>query len=63
MIPALDMNELCVVVTPVTALANVGVTDVTTVAGAPVTSPMTLAKVDVTPVTHVAADAEITVRR
>ena len=56
MIPVLVKNEFCVVVTPVTALANVGFTSVTTVApGCPLTSFMTLAKVDVTPVTQVAA--------
>src|SRR5215831_20938754 len=48
-------------VTPVTALENVGVMPVTTVApGCPMTSLTALAKVDVTPVTQVAADAEDT---
>lgn len=52
-------NDPGVVCTPVTALVNVGVTAVTTVApGCPVTPLMTLAKVDVTPVTQVAADAD-----
>jgi hypothetical protein len=60
-IPALVKNEFCVVVTPVTALANVGVTDVTTVwPDVPLTPLMTLAKVGLTLVTHVAAEAEDT---
>src|SRR5262245_2586104 len=52
-------NDPGVVCTPVTALENVGVTAVTTVApGCPVTPLMTLAKVGFTPVTHVSAEAE-----
>jgi hypothetical protein len=47
------------VVTPFTAEAIVGVTDVTTVPpGVPLTPLMTLAKVGLTLVTHVAAEAE-----
>src|SRR5262249_22950176 len=46
-------NGRCVVCTPATALANVGFTDVTTVApGCPVTPLMTLVKVGFTPVRH-----------
>jgi hypothetical protein len=56
---ALVKNNVCVVCAPATALANVGVTAVTTVApGCPLTTYMTFAKVDVTPGTQVAADAE-----
>jgi hypothetical protein len=52
-------NDPGVVCTPVTALENVGVTaDTTVVPGAPLTPLTTLAKVAVTPVTHVAAEAE-----
>jgi hypothetical protein len=58
-IPALVKNEFCVVCTPVTALANVGVTPVTTVVPAWPVMPLTaLAKVGLTPVTHVSAEAE-----
>src|SRR5262245_35043241 len=57
--PALVKNEFCVVCTPVTALANVGVTPVTTVVpGWPVMLLTALAKVGLTPVTHVSAEAE-----
>jgi hypothetical protein len=46
-------------VTPVKAAAVVGVTDVTTVVpGVPLTPLTTLAKVELTPVTHVSAEAE-----
>jgi hypothetical protein len=59
LIPVLVKNEFCVVVTPVTALANVGFTSVTTVApGCPLTSLTALAKAGLTPVTHVSAEAE-----
>ena len=52
-------NDPGVVCTPVTALAKVGDTAVTTVVpGVPLTPLTTLAKVEVTPVTHVAAEAE-----
>jgi hypothetical protein len=52
-------NDPGVVCTPVTALENVGVTAVATVMpGAPVTPLTTLAKVELTPVTHVSAEAE-----
>jgi hypothetical protein len=52
-------NDPGVVCTPVTALAKPGVTAVTTVMpGAPLTPFTTWAKFDVTPVTHVAAEAE-----
>src|SRR5262245_19433361 len=54
-------NDPGVVCTFATALANVGVTLVTTfVPGCPVAPFMTLAKVGLTLVTHVAADAEDT---
>ena len=52
-------NDPGVACTPETALANVGVTDVTTVVpDCPLAPFMTLAKVGDTPVTQVAADAE-----
>src|SRR6516164_10229272 len=52
-------NDPGVVCTPVTALANVGVTPVTTVVlGWPVMPLTALAKVGLTPVTHVSAEAE-----
>jgi hypothetical protein len=55
--PALVKNDC--VVAPVTALANVGITPVTTVVPDPPLTPFTtLAKVWFTPVTHVSAEAE-----
>jgi len=55
--PALVKNDC--VVAPVTALANVGITPVTTVWPDPPLTPFTtLAKVWFTPVTHVSAEAE-----
>jgi hypothetical protein len=52
-------NDPGVVCTPVTALAKVGDTAVTTVVpDCPLTPFMTLAKVAVVPVTHVAAETE-----
>jgi hypothetical protein len=56
LIPTLVKNEFCPVAVTV---ANVGVTDVTTVApGVPLTPLMASVKVGLTLVTHVSAEAE-----